>query len=160
MPIMPRLNSDEAGMAPMPRQRSRDRDVGGLGEGEDIGGGAGLDDAVAGEDERALGGIDQLGGLGELRGGRLVVRAVPGQLRRGGLPVELGNHLLRVLGDVDQHRAGAAARGDVERLADGAGDVAGRGDEVVVLGDRQRDAGDVRLLEGVGADRLASRPGR
>ena len=32
------------------------------------------------------------------------------------------------------------------------GDVLGAGDEVVVLGDRQRDAGDVGLLERVGAD--------
>ena len=31
-------------------------------------------------------------------------------------------------------------------------EVAHVGDQVVVLGDRQRDAGDVGLLEGVGAD--------
>jgi hypothetical protein len=36
----------------------------------------------------------------------------------------------------------------VEGLADGAGDVLGLGDQEVVLGDRDRDAGDVGFLEG------------
>jgi hypothetical protein len=48
--------------------------------------------------------------------------------------------------------ARAAGGGDVERLADGPGDVLGLGDQEVVLGDRLGDAGDVGLLEGVGAD--------
>jgi hypothetical protein len=42
----------------------------------------------------------------------------------------------------------------MNRLADRAGDVPGRGDEEVVLGDRQRDAGDVGFLEPVGADQV------
>ena len=61
--------------------------------------------------------------------------------------------LQRVLADVDQHRAGAARRGDVERLGDRARDLRRVGDQVVVLGDRHRDAADVGLLEGVRADR-------
>ena len=47
---------------------------------------------------------------------------------------------------------GPPGRGHVERLADRAGDVLGLGDQEVVLGDRDRDAGDVGLLEAVGAD--------
>ena len=45
-------------------------------------------------------------------------------------------------------------RGDLEGFADGGGDVFGAGDEEVVLGDGQGDAGDVDLLEGVGAEDL------
>ncbi len=59
---------------------------------------------------------------------------------------------MRVLGDVDEDWAGAAGAGDLEGLADGGGDVFGAGDEEVVLGDGQGDAGDVDLLEGVGAE--------
>ena len=62
--------------------------------------------------------------------------------RRGGL--------LRILGDVDQHRAGPAGRGDLECLANRRRDVFGARDEEVVLGDRQRDAGDVDFLKGIG----------
>ena len=40
-------------------------------------------------------------------------------------------------------------------LADGRRDLFGAGDEVVVLGDGQRDAGDVHLLKGIGAQHLA-----
>ena len=40
----------------------------------------------------------------------------------------------------------------MERLGDDPRDVVGIGHEVVVLGDRHRDAADVGLLEGVGAD--------
>ena len=41
----------------------------------------------------------------------------------------------------------------MEGLGDGSGDVLRPGDQEVVLGDRHGDAADVRLLEGVGADR-------
>ena len=60
--------------------------------------------------------------------------------------------LAHVDGDVDEHRAGTAGRGDVERLLDDLGEVVGVLDQVVVLGDRQRDAGDVGLLERVRAE--------
>ena len=76
--------------------------------------------------------------------------------RRGGLPVEFARALLRVLGDVDEHRAGPAGRRDVECLANRRRDVVGARHQVVVLGDGQRDARDVGLLEGVGANQLAA----
>ena len=40
------------------------------------------------------------------------------------------------------------------------GSSAGVRDQVVVLGDRQRDAGDVGLLERVGAEDARARPAR
>ena len=43
----------------------------------------------------------------------------------------------------------------MERLGDRARDVGRVGDQVVVLGDRHRDAADVGFLEGIGADRGA-----
>ena len=51
---------------------------------------------------------------------------------------------------------GTAAAREVERLADCGRDVRGLRDEVVVLGDRQRDAGDVGFLERVGSDQAAA----
>ena len=63
---------------------------------------------------------------------------------------------MRVFGDVDEDGAGAARLRDLERLADSGGDVFGAGDEVVVLGDGQGDAGDVDLLKRVGAEDLAA----
>ena len=59
-------------------------------------------------------------------------------------------------GDVDDHRAGTPGRGDVEGLVDDPRQVGRVLDEVGVLDDRQRDAGDVGLLEGVGADEVAA----
>ncbi len=74
---------------------------------------------------------------------------------RGGVEVEFRQALLRVLGDVDEHRAGPAGLRDQKGFADGLRHVFGARDEVVVLGDGQRDAGDVHFLEGVGAEDFA-----
>ena len=49
---------------------------------------------------------------------------------------------------------GRPERGDLEGEADGARDVFGAGDEEIVLGDGEGDAGDVDFLEGVGAEDL------
>lgn len=134
-------------------QGGRDRDAGQLGEDLQLGGRAGLHDAAADVQHRALGLADELGGLADLLGVRLGDRPVTGEVL-GGRPREGGLRLQGVLGDVDQDRAGAAGGGDVEGLGDRPRDVLGLGDQEVVLGDRHRDADDVRLLEGVGADRL------
>ena len=109
---------------------------------------------MAGEDDGALGGGDQFGGLldGVGFGAQHGMRAVRGG--RGGGEVEGRGGLLRVLGDVDEDRAGAAGDGDLEGLADGGRDVFRARDEEVVLGDGKSDAGDVYLLEGVGAEEL------
>ena len=139
-------------------QRPRDGDAGLLGEGLELLLRVGDQDPVAGEDERALGGRDLPGCRLELLG---MPFGVGTEARQGGddvveggmLGVRLG--LEGVLGDVDVDRSGAAVRGDVERLGDDPRDVVGRPDQVVVLGHRQRDAGDVDLLERVLADQGA-----
>lgn len=117
-----------------------------------FGGGPRLDDTAADVQHRALGLGDQLGGFADLLGVRLGDRAVAGQVH-GRRPAERGLRLEGVLGDVDEDGARTAGGGDMEGLGDGVRDVLGLGDEEVVLGDRHRDADDVRLLEGVRADR-------
>ena len=82
-------------------------------------------------------------------------RVVAGQIERD-RPAERGLGLQRILGDVHQDRPRPAGGGHVERLGDGPGDVVGVGDQEIVLGDRQRDPGDVGFLEPVGPDQ----PGR
>ena len=102
------------------------------------------------EDQGPLGRVDQQGCPGDGVGSRRRNRAAARRPRRQPR-VEARHSLLRVLGDVHQHRTRPAGAGDEEGLAEGGGDVLGARDQVVVLGDRQRDAGDVRLLEGVAA---------
>ena len=119
------------------------------------------DDAVPAEDHRPLGAsMIAAARAFALRAGQ-VRRGSRG--RRGARASHAKSHrrLLRVLRDVDEHRPRPArcARRRTPRAACGAISST-RGHQVVVLGDRQRDAGDVRLLEGVGADALASRPAR
>ena len=133
-------------------QRGHDGDLGQLDEAAQLLAGPGADDAPTDVEDRALGLGDQPGGLADLLAVRAGHRAVAGQveLRR---PAEGGARLEGVLADVDEDRARAAGRGDVEGLGDHPRDLVGVGHEVVVLGDRHRDAADVGLLEGVGADR-------
>ena len=114
--------------------------------------GARADGAAADVEHRAARLEHQPGRLADLLGVRAGHRAVAGQVQLG-RPVERRHRLQRRLRDVDEHRAGAAGAGDVEGLGDPARDLVGVGDQEVVLGDRHRDAADVGLLEGVGADR-------
>ncbi|CAM5513511.1 hypothetical protein SANTM175S_00990 [Streptomyces antimycoticus] len=130
-----------------------------LGEHLQLGGGARLDDAAADVEDGPPGCRDQLGGLADLLGVRLGDGPVAGQVHDG-RPGEGGLRLEDVLGDVHQHRAGTAGGGNVEGLRDDQRDVLRLGDQEAVLGDRHGDADDVRLLEGVGADRLWRRPDR
>ena len=65
MPIMPRLSGCEAGNAAEAEQGEGDGNLRALGEGAHLLHGAGLGDAVAGEDDGALGVADQFGGLRE-----------------------------------------------------------------------------------------------
>ena len=98
--------------------------------------------------EIELDGLLDGAGLGAQHG----VRAMRGW--RGGGEVEGRGGLLRVFRYIDEHRAGTAGGGDLEGGADGGRDVFHARDEEVVLGDGQGDAGDVDLLEGVGAEDL------
>jgi hypothetical protein len=134
-------------------EREGDGGAGLLGEGPERLGRAGFEHAVAGEDEGPLRGRDQIHRAGQgpgIRRGRFLE---PRQVH-GFRPHELGLGLLRVLADVHEHRSGPPRLRDDERLADRRRDVARFGDERVVLGDGERDAGDVGLLERVGAEEL------
>ena len=135
-----------------PRHQGRDdRDAGEVDQLAERFGGARLEDATARVDDRAAALGDQAGRLLD----HLRVASRDGLVARevdavGPLPF---HHLVGdVLGHVDEHGAGPAGGGDVERLAHGLWDVLRVGDEPVVLGDRHGDASGVALLEGVGAD--------
>ena len=139
-------------------ERPGDGDLGLLGERDELVPGLGMEDAVAGQDDRALGCRDLRGRELELTRVAVHVRPEAGQagddlglgrMRRPGLLLQ------RVLGDVDVDRARPTGPGDVERLGDDARQVIGVADQVVVLGHRQRDAVDVDLLECVLADERA-----
>ena len=121
---------------------------------------AGDEDAVTGEDERALGRVNQIERVLDLARDGTVIAAGSraASVRRA---TRTRRELCcAVLRDVDQHRARTSRARHVEGLAHDARDFVGPGDEVVVLGDRQRDAGDVGLLERIGSNQLAARPGR
>src|SRR5258705_2104790 len=137
-------------------ERAGDGDLLAFGEGENLGFGAGVRDAVAGEDDGLLCGFDELDGLLDGRGfcAQHRVRAVG--RGGGGFEVEGGGGLLRVLRYIHKYWTWTPGLCDLEGFAKGGGDVFGAGDEVVVLGDRQGDAGDVDLLEGVGAEDFAA----
>jgi hypothetical protein len=113
-----------------------------------------LNHAVAGENE-------WLDRASEKRRGRVhgVWRRIRKELvaREIELDVPRGHHarLLRVLRHIDEHGPRATRRGQVERLAHDAGNVARISDEVPVLRDRNRDPRDVRLLERIGAEQCA-----
>ena len=139
-------------------ERGDDRDLGHVHELRQSLGGAGLQQAAAGIDDRALRLLDQLDSRGDGVTVEFVVRAVarqiealaPGRLD-GLVPLHLG--VGDVLGQVEQDRPGTAGAGDVEGLLHQPRDVGGVGDELVVLGDRSGDADRVALLERIGADR-------
>ena len=78
-------------------------------------------------------------------------RSITGQLHLD-RPAERCHRLERVLGDVDEHRTRPARRRDVERLRQDTRNIGCVLHQVVVLGDRHRDAADVGFLERVRAD--------
>ena len=147
------LHAQEAGMvgghAGDTHHRAAHGRVDLVGKGEQLVGRSGGDEAAAEVDEGTLGGVDDFGSLLDthLFGG---MHRVGGH--DGGGDV-LGQGRLNVLGHVDEHGAGTVGLGDAERLADGVGQLLDRLHEIVVLRDGQRDARDVDLLEGVGADK-------
>ena len=133
-------------------ERCHDRDLRELDESPQFLSGPRPDHAAADVEDRALRRRDELGGLADLLAVRTQHRPVAGQVdsRR---PGEGRPRLQGIFRDVDEHRPRAPGRGDVEGLGDDARDLGRVGDEVVVLGDRHRDAADVGLLEGITADR-------
>ena len=117
-------------------------------------GGAGADHAAADVEHGALGALDALDRRADLLSVAAVGGAIRGQVDLIGI---VEHHLLRqdIGGDVDEHRAGAAGCGDMERLAEGGRQLIGGLQQEGVLDHGHGDADDVGLLEAVGADDAA-----
>ena len=64
--------------------------------------------------------------------------------------------LLRILGDIDQHRPGTAGLRHVESFADRARHFARMRDQIIVLGDRESHARDVDFLKRIRPDQFAA----
>ena len=139
-----------------PEQRQRHGNARSFGERLHLFLGARDQNPVPGENQRPLRAADQFQRLFVLLLRRREIGPVAAHLRRGAFPIEFAEALLRVLGDVDQHRPGAPGLGDVHRFANGGRDFVRASDEIVVLGDRQRDAGDIGFLKRVRAEQLAA----
>ncbi len=118
--------------------------------------GTGDHDAVSGENQRALGGIEKCDGAIELGFVDSGANALWRKFRSSGVPVKFGGSLLCILGDVDEDRTWAAGVCDDESFADGARYIFRSGDDDVVFGDGHGDAGDVDFLKGIGAEKLAA----
>ena len=107
-----------------------------------------IDHAAAGIEHRRLRVGQHLHRFGDVRcGGGQRRRIAVAALGRGVGPDGRGD--LDVLGDVDQHRAGAALRGDLESLVDGGGKLCRVLDEVIVLAAMAGDANRVGFLKSV-----------
>ena len=114
--------------------------------------GPAVDDTATGVDHRPLRLLHQRDRFGDLAQVGLGARTVAGMLDRR-LRIR-GRVDHNVLGQVDHHRTGPAAAGNVERLMHDAGEILGSLDQIVVLGRRSGDAGRVGLLERVVADQM------
>ena len=142
-------------------QRGDDVDVAQLGQLAQRLGRPGLEDAAAGVDDRALGAQDQLGRLADLAGvalggglvaGQAVAHLVVGRASTTPSPSWGSSGRRCPWGCRPAPGPGrpVVAMWNASRTARGMS--CGRGDELVVLGDRPGDADRVALLEGVGAD--------
>ncbi len=131
-----------------PEQRRHDRDAGPLGEQPQLHLGPRERDAVAGQDERPLcAPQEHRGPLERRRLGRWRGLAQPA------VAVVVARGELHVLGHVDEHGTRPAAARDLERPPHRRVQLVGILDEERMLGERQRHAHDVGLLEGVLAHR-------
>ncbi len=107
-------------------QSGHDGRTGLLGELQQLLLGSAADHSAADVQDRLLRGGEHLTGGDDLLAVRLRHRAVAEQLDLG-RPDERGRLLLRVLGDVDEHRAGTAGGGDLDGGGEHAGHVFGLG---------------------------------
>ena len=116
MPIMPRMSGCEAGKPPSPSSVEATGICSRSARARTCSMRAGLNDAVSGKNDGALGSANQLCGFedGVCFGAQHGMGAIGP--RRGRGEVEVGSSLLRVLGDVDQHWAGTARLRDAEAL--------------------------------------------
>ena len=116
-------------------------------------GGAGIDDAAAGVEQRPLGRRHHLDRLPDLVGIALEPRLIALVLEFLRLRVgALGE--LDVFGDIDHDRPGPTAGSDVKRLVQRARQVVDGFHQIIVLGARPRDADGVAFLERIVADEM------
>ena len=132
------------GEGAQPHQRGGDGRVQPLGERARFLCRFGGDDAAAHDDERTLRRGDRLGG-----GFHVLRRDGFSPDGDGRLRLIVRDVALDVFQDIDEDGSLPARIGDGERLADDARKVVDVLDDIVVLGDGQRDPEDVDLLEGV-----------
>ena len=140
-----------------PEQRHRDRNLRALGEGAQFVHRARDQHAVPGEDDRPLRFVQERGRLGERRARRL--GGADRQPGHAGAAASQSNSQDACCASFVMSIStgpGPPGLGDHERFAHRARHVLGAGHEVVVLGDRQRDAGDVDFLERVAANQAAA----
>ena len=140
-------------------QRRHDRQPSDLGEVEQLGAGIGVERAAADVEHRLLGGRERRGGSLDLARVSALRRLPAGQVDLVGV-LEVERGLLDVARDVDEHGPAAPGPGDVEGGLDHVRKLLDVLHEPGVLDDRDRDPGDVALLERVGADQVRRAPGR
>ena len=132
-------------------EREADGDTGEFGELLQLCSGTRMRDAAARVDERPLARANGRDDRFQLRSPRLPRRPVARQVHRH-VPVRHGRLQLQILGDVDDHRAGAARSRDVECFLHHASHIFDPLHEVVVLRDATANLDHRRLLERVGPD--------
>lgn len=125
------------------------RQTGFLGQFHRLRRGAGMHNAAAEIEERTLGRVYHCSRLRDEVGVRRSDRIRSPRFRPG---ADFDALVLHVLRDIDEHRAGTARSRQPEGLWDHGQQLLGRADEEVMLGDRDRHAVDIDLLEGVGTD--------
>ena len=137
-------------------KRERHRNAGFFGQRVNFALRAGENDAVAGQNDRPPGLVDESERGVDFLLAREENRFPAMRLGSRGFPVENAGGLLGVLGDVQEHRAGPVGRRNLKGFAQRRSNFLGARDQIVVLGDRKRDSGDVAFLESVGPDHRAA----
>ena len=134
-------------------QRRHDRKAPDLGEGAELVACFCVERSAAHVEDGLLRGRERVGGARDLARMPLLRRLPAGQVDRVGV-LEVEHRLLHVARDVHEDRPAAAGAGDVERGLHDVRELVDVLDEPRVLDDRDRDAGDVALLERVRADQV------
>ena len=137
-----------------PVQRGDDRYVRVLSKRHQLARGARLNHAVAGHDQGLDRGIQQPSRVAQRPVVTLVPRCIARKVERY-IPVWHAPRLLCILCHIDQYRPWPPGGGQVKGLVNHPRQVVHIGHQVRMLGDRDRDAGDVGFLKGVGAQQRA-----
>ena len=135
------------GVSAQPHQRGADGRLYLLCKGEQVFRRVRADAPAAREDDGALCLCERF-----RRGGERLPLYRPGRIGCGFRLFKFAKLGLNVFGDVDEHGALSARARDIEGFAHGGGEVADILDDIVVLGDRHGDTGDVHFLKAVSAE--------